>query len=93
MRVKPEDRTIQPLIFDVLDATFMECMGQWNRRRKFYKDCGYNIQWKRGETEAEAGNTVVYVEEAVEAVEAADAGEDDEKPKDAAAGHGFLLTD
>ena len=91
LRVKPEDRTIQPLIFDVLDATFMECMGQWNRRRKFYKDCGYNIQWKRGETEAE--NTVVYVEEAVEAVEAAEAGDDDEKPKDAAAGHGFLLTD
>jgi hypothetical protein len=89
--VKPEDRTIQPLIFDVLDATFMECMGQWNRRRKFYKDCGYNIQWKRGETEAE--NTVVYVEEAGEAVEAAEAVDDDETPKDAAAGHGFLLTD
>jgi len=44
LRVKPEDRTIQPLIFDIVDATFMECNGQWNKRRKFYKDCGYLLQ-------------------------------------------------
>ena len=56
LRVKPEDRTIQPLIFDVLDAAFRECMGQWNRRRKFYKECGYALQWKGQETPEEVAD-------------------------------------
>jgi hypothetical protein len=81
LRVKPEDRTIQPLIFDVLDAAFVECMGQWNRRRKFYKDCGYTIQWKREGEEEEARNVVEFVEE------------EEEEKKPNAEGHGFLVVE
>lgn len=50
LRLKPEERTIQPIIFDVLDATFVECYGQWTKRKKFYKTCGYTLRWA-GETE------------------------------------------
>jgi superfamily II DNA or RNA helicase len=85
LRIKPEDRTIQPLIFDVLDAAFVEFMGQWNRRRKFYKDCGYTIQWKKEGEDAvgeEARNVVEFVEE-----------EEEKKPDAAAGGHGFLVVE
>jgi superfamily II DNA or RNA helicase len=75
LRVKPEDRTIQPLIFDVLDAAFVECMGQWNKRRKFYKDCGYKVQWKK------EGDDAVVEEEKEEK---------EDVPKESS-GHGFLL--
>jgi superfamily II DNA or RNA helicase len=66
LRVKPEDRTVQPLIFDIVDATFNECSGQWNRRRKFYKDCGYDIKWK--DEPAVASNTLDTEETVVEPV-------------------------
>lgn len=49
LRQKKEDRLVQPMILDVLDAEFSECFGQWNKRRKFYKECGYTIRWQ-GET-------------------------------------------
>lgn len=45
LRQKKEERAVQPMILDVLDAVFPECSGQWNKRRKFYKECGYTIQW------------------------------------------------
>jgi hypothetical protein len=51
--LKPEERTIQPIIFDILDATFMECHGQWAKRKKFYKTCGYDVRWKGEEKEKE----------------------------------------
>jgi len=41
LRLKPEERLVQPVIFDVLDTTFVECLGQWARRKKYYKQCGY----------------------------------------------------
>ena len=50
LRLKPEERTVQPLILDVLDTAFNECFGQWSRRKKFYKECGYLLRWA-GETE------------------------------------------
>ena len=50
LRLKPEDRTIQPIIFDVLDSAFVECYGQWTKRKKFYTGCGYTLRWK-GETQ------------------------------------------
>jgi len=50
LRLKPEERTIQPIIFDVLDTVFNECFGQWSCRKKFYKECGYSLRWA-GETE------------------------------------------
>ena len=45
LRLKPEERTIQPRIYDVLDTVFPECFGQWGRRRKFYKECGYTVKF------------------------------------------------
>lgn len=81
LRVKPEDRTIQPLIFDIVDATFNECNGQWNKRRKFYKDCGYEITWKGEKATTETTETV-----AVNTV-------DMEEVKEPAGVHGFILDD
>jgi superfamily II DNA or RNA helicase len=53
LRLKPEERTVQPIIFDVLDTVFVECLGQWNRRKKFYKECGYSVRWAGEAEEAE----------------------------------------
>jgi superfamily II DNA or RNA helicase len=50
LRLKPEERTIQPRIYDVLDTAFVECHGQWNKRRKYYKDCGYTIKFADAES-------------------------------------------
>lgn len=50
LRQKKEERTVQPMIMDVVDGAFPECMGQWNKRRAFYVECGYVLRWK-GETE------------------------------------------
>jgi superfamily II DNA or RNA helicase len=46
LRQKPEERSVPPLILDVLDAPFPECHGQWRKRAKFYKSCGYKIHWQ-----------------------------------------------
>ena len=45
LRQKKEDRTVQPMILDVLDEAFVECFGQWSKRRKFYVECGYKVRW------------------------------------------------
>jgi len=45
LRLRPDERTVQPLILDVVDAPFRECLGQWAKRRKFYKECGYTVKW------------------------------------------------
>lgn len=45
LRLKKEERTVQPIILDVVDAAFVECLGQWARRKKFYKECGYTVQF------------------------------------------------
>ena len=50
LRLRPDERTVPPMILDVLDTTFPECFGQWSRRKKFYKECGYVLKWA-GETE------------------------------------------
>jgi superfamily II DNA or RNA helicase len=55
LRLKPEERTIQPRIYDVLDTAFVECYGQWNKRRKYYKDCGYKIKFA-GEDSSSSGS-------------------------------------
>ncbi len=48
LRQRPEERLVAPLIMDVLDAPHIGCVAQWRKRAKFYKSCGYRIQW-RGE--------------------------------------------
>jgi superfamily II DNA or RNA helicase len=45
LRQKKEERTVQPMILDIVDSAFVECMGQWNKRRKFYVECGYMLRW------------------------------------------------
>lgn len=45
LRQRPEERLVAPLILDVLDAPHMGCVAQWRKRAKFYKSCGYRIQW------------------------------------------------
>ena len=52
LRQKKEDRTVQPMILDVMDAAFPECYGQWVKRKKFYVECGYRVRWY-GEKEEE----------------------------------------
>jgi superfamily II DNA or RNA helicase len=51
LRLKPDERTIQPRIYDVLDTAFPECFGQWARRRKFYRECGYIVKFSTDESE------------------------------------------
>ena len=43
LREKKEARKFSPLIIDVLDHQHHGCIGQYNRRRKFYKTCGYKV--------------------------------------------------
>jgi superfamily II DNA or RNA helicase len=58
LRQKKEDRAVQPMILDVVDAAFKECFGQWNKRRKFYKECGYTIRWHGApESESDEGDS------------------------------------
>ena len=54
LRLKKEERTVQPIILDVLDTAFVECYGQWTKRKKFYKECGYRMKWAGSEEEMDA---------------------------------------
>lgn len=54
LRQRPEERKVAPLICDVLDSVFTECHGQWRKRAKLYKSCGYRIRWY-GEAEVSRG--------------------------------------
>jgi superfamily II DNA or RNA helicase len=51
LRLKKEERIVTPLILDVLDTAFVQCNGQWIKRRKFYKECGYIVRWSDEESE------------------------------------------
>lgn len=46
LRQRPEERAVDPLILDILDAPHRGCVGQWNKRAKYYRSCGYKIQWQ-----------------------------------------------
>lgn len=54
LRQKKEERTVQPMILDVVDTGFVECLGQWAKRKKFYKECGYLLRWQGETTEMDA---------------------------------------
>jgi superfamily II DNA or RNA helicase len=51
LRLKKEERTVQPMICDILDSAFIQCFGQWTKRKRFYKSCGYKVRFM-GEGEA-----------------------------------------
>jgi superfamily II DNA or RNA helicase len=77
LRLRPEERTVQPIIFDVIDGAFKECLGQWARRRKFYRECGYTIRHVRDRAGAVGGAGVTtVVEEEEEAPAAGGAGKE-----------------
>jgi len=43
-RLKKEERTFQPLIFDIIDLPHDVCVRQYRKRRAFYKQCAYKIE-------------------------------------------------
>ena len=43
LREKREVRKFPPIIMDILDSQHIGCVGQCNKRKKYYKDCGYKI--------------------------------------------------
>jgi hypothetical protein len=51
LRQKKEERTVQPMILDIVDTGFNECMGQWKKRKRFYEECGYMLRWQGENTE------------------------------------------
>ena len=54
LRQKKEERTVPPMILDIMDTAFDQCTGQWNKRSKFYKECGYELRWHGTSTEGSA---------------------------------------
>jgi superfamily II DNA or RNA helicase len=42
LRERPSERKVNPLIVDVIDS-HSTYIGQWRKRKQFYKDCGYKI--------------------------------------------------
>jgi hypothetical protein len=44
LREKKEARKFSPLILDVLDHMHTGCIGQYRKRKAYYKDCGYKVQ-------------------------------------------------
>jgi superfamily II DNA or RNA helicase len=42
-RLKKEERTFQPLIFDIIDLPHEVCVRQYRKRRAFYRQCAYKI--------------------------------------------------
>jgi hypothetical protein len=49
LRVKKEDRTVDPIIIDIIDTHTMY-MSQWQKRLTYYRKCSYQIeQVKMGE--------------------------------------------
>jgi len=44
LREKKEVRKFSPLILDVLDHMHHGCIGQYRKRKNYYKECGYKVQ-------------------------------------------------
>jgi len=63
LRLKPEERTITPIIFDILDTAFKECFGQWSKRKKFYRECGYSFDKDAPVVEAEEKRGICIIED------------------------------
>jgi hypothetical protein len=43
LRVRPAERTVEPVIVDIIDEHAMY-QGQWRKRSAYYKKCHYQIQ-------------------------------------------------
>jgi hypothetical protein len=58
LRERPSERKVQPLIVDIIDSHGMY-LGQWRKRKTFYKACGYKIllqKYNSEETSEDSGN-------------------------------------
>jgi len=56
MRERPSERKVMPLILDVIDSHGMY-LGQWRKRKTFYKACGYKILLQKYNSEEESDDT------------------------------------
>ena len=45
-RLKKEERTFHPIIYDIIDTPHDVCIRQYKKRAEFYKQCGYQIYMK-----------------------------------------------
>jgi superfamily II DNA or RNA helicase len=56
MRERPSERKVMPLILDFIDShgTYI---GQWRKRKAFYKACGYKILLQKYNSEEESDTT------------------------------------
>jgi len=45
-RLKKEERTFNPIIYDIIDVPHDVCIRQYKKRAEFYKQCGYQIYMK-----------------------------------------------
>lgn len=52
-RIKKEERTVHPIIFDIIDDPHECCVRQWRLRRQFYKQCAYQITMIKGRKDEE----------------------------------------
>ena len=43
LRVRPSERTVVPLIVDIVDAHSMY-KGQWKKRMTYYRACAYSLR-------------------------------------------------
>jgi len=50
MRERPSERKVLPLIIDIIDSHGMY-LGQWRKRKVFYKSCGYKILLQKYKSE------------------------------------------
>ena len=51
LRVQKEDRTVEPLIVDIVDSHSVY-QGQWFKRRVYYRKCKYKIVGEKGKASA-----------------------------------------
>lgn len=54
-RLKKEERTFAPVIYDVLDAPHDVCVRQYRKRRQFYRQCAYRIKMIHGSADVGEG--------------------------------------
>lgn len=72
LREKKEVRKFSPLIIDVIDHQHVGCIGQYNKRRKYYKTCGYKVyvvgfgQIEVDFSSSEEENDIVHEDDKVE---------------------------
>lgn len=73
LRERPSERKVQPLILDIVDSHGVY-RGQWNKRRAFYKACGYKILIQKYSTEESSEDTSTDDESEEEVVQKNDNG-------------------